>query len=95
MVGSPLPIRAKAGAVARIVWRTYCPVATVHGYAIQPQASGGWTVSGHLGDVNPFNLTQTPLEFHVPYKGGTWRWPIVSMTRADTYWTARLGDRLP
>lgn len=81
------------GKVAAIKW-SYFNAAAVEGYAVTREKQGaGWTATGALvpGAVDVFKLAQRPLFFVAPFKGGAWRWEIVSIALDGGRFTAHLG----
>ena len=76
-------MRAIRGRVAAIKWG-YFDAAAVEGYSVTKDADG-WKVHGALipGRVDAFKLSQRPLYFVAPFKGGAWRWDIRRLTTLD------------
>ena len=46
------------------------------------------------GAVDAFKLAQRPLYFVAPFRGGAWRWEIVSLQLEHGRFTAQLGPMI-
>lgn len=72
-MGDELQIR---GVVGQIKWAWHV-AAALHGFeVILNKRTGGGTLRGTIVVTNPTYLAQSPLEFVLPYQGGTQRWRI-------------------
>jgi len=90
-----MPAVPLTGTNGAIKWHYYT-AAAIATYAVRynPEARA-WTLSGVVAGSDPFKLTQTPLEFVAPIKGGgALRWPIVRVTVKDGRVAAALGPPL-
>lgn len=85
-----------AGTVGVIKW-TYYTAAAINGYTVTLDKASGYTsLVATVVHQDRFKLAQRPLVFEAPHKGGAWRWPIVSLTIADSgRLVAQLGPELP
>lgn len=82
------------GVEGRIRWQYY-EAATVHEYTLT-RTGGGWALRGILGLSDAFKLSQRPLTFVAPHKGGQWRWPIDSfVVEPNRMLVATLGPLEP
>lgn len=53
-----------------------------------------WSLRGTVVEKDEYALGQTPLILVVPHQGGSWRWPIESLTCDGGMVTAALGPPL-
>jgi hypothetical protein len=73
------------GVVAFVKWHYY-NAAALNGYTVNKDTlSGRWSASGTVVLSDAFKLSQRPLFFVAPLKGGAIRWEI------DTYALAESG----
>lgn len=67
-------------------------VAVLRGWTVRRgERAGEWRLSANVDRADRFLLTQRPLSFHAPRKGGFWCWPVVAVTLGRESLTARLG----
>lgn len=79
------------GTRASILWG-YRPVATLRSWSIV-KLRGVWTLKADASQLDAFQLTQRPLRFTAPRKGGFWSWPVERLERTGaTSLTAQLGQ---
>ena len=65
------------GVVASIRW-AYYTAAAVNGYTVtRDPVTREWSATGTIVLADAFKLSQRPLVFVAPFKGGEWTWPIV------------------
>lgn len=81
------------GAIGQVKY-TYRTAAVVNDFTIARSELEGLTMRGTLAESDTYLLTQTPLTFVVPIKGGAWRWPVVDWRIIDRQILARLGAPL-
>jgi|SRR5262245_16853818 len=62
------------GVVGKIE-RGYFPAASINNYVVT-RGKTGWALTATVVNFDAFNLTQRPLIFVAPIKGGEWRWAI-------------------
>ena len=87
----------KAGTLAtgvhgRIVLRRYFPAANVQGFIVERDEREQLWLRAYVANGDDYKLSQTPLEFIVTLRRGSWVWPIVEiLSYRDHAFTARLG----
>jgi hypothetical protein len=92
-MADPLPLRGMRGAIR---WYYYVAAGVTDWTVRYDRARACWTLRGGLVAPDPFKLTQTPLEFVVPTKGGgRLCWPILTITATDNRIAATLGPGAP
>jgi hypothetical protein len=80
------------GARGFLRWYAYA-AAEVRDYTLT-KSGRGYGLAGWLAGADAFKLSQRPLLFEVPVKGGgVWRWPVESLTTAEGKVSARLGPQ--
>lgn len=79
-----IPARTIRGRVAVVKW-SYFNAGAVEGYTVTHDKREGWTVTASFvpGAVDPFKMAQRPLFFVAPFKRGSWRWEIRTLTMLD------------
>jgi hypothetical protein len=82
-----------SGRVARVKW-TYFTAAEVSAYTVTYEAAGAWQMGAKVEIADAYLLTQRPLMFVAPFRGGAWQWPVktVELAADGRRLTARLGD---
>jgi hypothetical protein len=86
-MGSGLQIR---GVVGQVKWSYYI-AAGIHGYTVQRDQAGAWSLRGAVVVSDAFKLSQRPLVFVAPHAKGEWRWPIIGLEIQGGSLTAALG----
>lgn len=86
-MGSGLQIR---GVIGQVKW-SYYVAAGIHGYTVQRDQAGAWSLRGSVVVSDAFKLSQRPLFFVAPHAKGEWRWPLQSSELVAGVLTARLG----
>ena len=88
-------MRTIRGRVAALKW-SYYNAGAVEGYTVTRNEQKAWTATGSLvpGAVDAFKLAQRPLYFVAPFRGGAWRWEIVSLQLEHGRFTAQLGPMI-
>lgn len=84
---------AISGVVASIKWASYT-AAAVNSYTVtRDPVTRAWSATGILVIADAFKLSQRPLTFVAPFKGGEWHWPIVDpLPRVAGPFRVRLGN---
>jgi hypothetical protein len=78
------------GVKAVVRWGYY-NAAAIQGYTVTRKGQE-WSVRAAVVISDAFKLSQRPLMFVAPYDKGSWRWPILEITRFEQgSLSARLG----
>jgi len=81
------------GTVAAVKWHYYT-AAAINGYTVE-RTERSLSLVATVVMKDAFKLSQRPLVFEAPHKTGTWKWPIVSYTLAESgRFTATLGPEI-
>ena len=79
------------GVIGAIKWHHYT-AAGIHGYTVTRSKDGTrWALTATVVLSDAFKMAQTPLTFVATHKKGQWRFPILTMQRAEHTLTATLG----
>ena len=80
------------GARGAIKWG-YHTVADVDRWTVGRDDAQALRLSGSVGFVNTFRLSQRPLVFEAPHAKGAWRWELFDLQIRDGALSARLGPK--
>jgi len=80
-----------AGAEGSLMWG-YHVAATVRDWTVASDGAQR-SLSAAIVRLDDFRLSQRPLMFVAPHRGGAWSWPVLELQAGDATLTARLGPR--